>query len=397
MRQYRYRAARADGVIVKGLLEAPSDREAGVTLTATGLHPLRLELAEPWEGCRRAAGRRELAGVFRSIAALVAAGLPLERALGASESLAGKALREVLVEARAQLRAGRSLAQALEAGRGVVPPLVTGMVRAGERGSQLGRALDQVAAHLEQEADLAGRVQQALAYPLVLCVAGTASVLIIGTVVVPRFAVILADLGQQLPPSSRFLLASSSFVTDYGLALALALLGLTSLLVEWIRRPAGGLHWNRLLLGLPALGPVRLALASSRVARALGGMLHAGMPLLPALEAARHASGDHAVAERLTRVGKRVAEGQPLAAALEREKALSTSAQHLVAVGEASGQLATMSTRAGDLAALEAERGLRALVSLIEPGLVVFFGGLVAFVAAALLQAVYSIRPGAGG
>jgi type II secretory pathway component PulF len=125
-------------------------------------------------------------------------------------------------------------------------------------------------------------------------------------------------------------------------------------------------------------------------------MLHAGMPLLSALEAARHAAGDRAVAERLSQVGKRVAEGQPLAVALEREAALSASSQQLVGVGEASGQLATMTSRAGDLAALEAERGLQTLVTLIEPGLVVFFGGLVAFVAAALLQAVYSIRPGGG-
>lgn len=378
---------------MRGLLEAAGNREAGAILLDRGLHPLQLNPVEVWEGRRRSAGRRELAGVFRSIAALVGAGLPLERAVAASESLGGPALREVLIEARAQLRAGRSLAQALESGRGVVPPLVTGMVQAGERSSQLGRALDHVATHLEQEADLAGRVQQALAYPLLLCVAGTASVLVIGTVVVPRFAVILAELGQQLPPSSRFLLAASGFITRYGLALAAAGIALIWALAEWIKGP-GGVHWDRLLLGIPAVGPVRLALASSRVSRALGGMLHAGMPLLSALEASRHAAGDRAVAERLSRVRQRVAEGGTLASAIELELALSPNARQLVAVGEASGQLAGMSTRAGDLAASEAERQLRTLVSLIEPALVVFFGGLVAFVAAALLQAVYSIRPG---
>ena len=393
MQRYRYQAARPDGGIVRGLLEAEGDREAGATLLERGLHPLRLDPAEAWEGQRRSAGRRELASVFRSIAALVGAGLPLERAVGASESLAGGALRETLVEARAQLRAGRSFAHALESGRGVVPSLVTGMVRAGERSSQLGRALDHAASHLEQEADLAGRVQQALAYPLLLCIAGTASVLVIGTMVVPRFAAILGELGQQLPALSRFLLAASGFITRYGLVLAASGVALVWGLVEWIRGP-GGLYWDRLLLGAPAVGSVRLALASSRVGRALGGMLHAGMPLLPALVAARHAAGDRAVAERLGRVRERVAEGGTLAAALDREAALSPSARQLVAVGEASGQLATMSVRAGDLAAQEAERGLRTLVSLIEPALVVFFGGLVAFVAAALLQAVYSIRPG---
>jgi type II secretory pathway component PulF len=380
---------------VRGLLEAVDDRDAGASLVERGLHPLQLDVAEQWEGRRRAAGRRELASVFRSIAALVTAGLPLDRAVAASEALAGTALREMLVESRAQLRAGRSFTQALDSGRGVVPPLVVGMVQAGERSSQLGRALDHVATHLEQEADLAGRVQQALAYPLLLCIAGTASVLVIGTVVVPRFAVILADLGQHLPASSRLLLAGSGILTNYGPVMVACAVAVIWGLAEWVRG-AGGVHWDRALLGVPAVGSIRLALASSRVMRALGGMLHAGMPLLPALEASRNAAGDRAVAERLTRVRQRVAEGGTLAGALERESAVSASARQLVAVGESSGQLASMSTRAGDLAALEAERALRTLVSLIEPALVVFFGGLVAFVAAALLQAVYSIRPGGG-
>jgi type II secretory pathway component PulF len=89
-----------------------------------------------------------------------------------------------------------------------------------------------------------------------------------------------------------------------------------------------------------------------------------------------------------------VAQGTPLAAALEREVALSPSALQLVAVGELSGRLGDMTQRAGDLAAQDAERGLRTLVTLLEPVLILAFGGLIAFVAVALLQAVYSLRPG---
>jgi len=138
---------------------------------------------------------------------------------------------------------------------------------------------------------------------------------------------------------------------------------------------------------------VRLALATSRIARALGGMLSAGMPLLAALDAAGEAAGDLAVAARLKRARERVTQGAPLSASLEREGALAPGALQLVQVGESSGRLADMARRAGDLAAQEAERGLKALVTLVEPALIVAFGGLVAFVAAALLQAVYSIRP----
>jgi len=267
------------------------------------------------------------------------------------------------------------------------------MLRAGERGGRLGPALEQVATHLEQEADLIARVQQALAYPALLIVAGTASVLMIGTLVVPKFATVLADLGEELPASTRMLLAGSSFLSGHGLLMAALTAAVAWWLASWIKKPEGGLRWDRLLLATPVVGAVRHTLATARVSRALSGMLHSAMPILPALDAARDAAGDRAVAERIGRVRERVAEGQALTPALERERALSASALQLFAVGESSGQLATMSGKAGDLAAQEAERGLHTLVGLLEPALVVLFGGLVAFVAAALLQAVYSIRP----
>ncbi len=100
-----------------------------------------------------------------------------------------------------------------------------------------------------------------------------------------------------------------------------------------------------------------------------------------------------AIAERLLRARERVVQGTALAAALEREDALSPSALQLVVVGESSGRVAEMALGAANLAAQEAERGLRTLVTALEPALIVAFGGMVAFTAAALLQAVYSLRP----
>jgi len=291
------------------------------------------------------------------------------------------------------LRRGETFAQGLGATRGVVPGIVVGMVRAGERGSQLPVALAQVATHLEQEAELIARVRQALAYPLLLGVVGVASVLVIGTVIVPRFAELLGDLGQDLPPATRILLVGSSLLSHYWFLLIPALAMALALAIEMLRRPVSRRRIEHALLTMPVIGPVRLALATARVARALGGMLAAGMPLLAALDAAREAAGDLAVAERLVRARERVTEGAPLSASLEREGALAPSALQLVQVGESSGRLADMARRAGDLAAQEAERGLKTLVTFVEPALIVAFGGLVAFVAAALLQAVYSIRP----
>jgi type II secretory pathway component PulF len=393
MSAFRYRAARTDGAIVDGLLDAPTAGQAGVVIADRGLFPISVLPAEVVAGARRSASRRDLAIVFQSIAALVSAGVPLERAVASSAALARGALRDTLADARTRLQQGVGIAQAFAAAGGVVPGIVLGMLRAGERGSQLPLALEQVAKHLEQEAELVARVRQALAYPLLLAVVGVASVLVIGTVIVPRFADLLGDLGQELPPATRMLLVGSSLLSHYWFLLIPAVAGLVALGVEVTRRPVSRRRIEEALLAVPFVGPVRLALATSRIARALGGMLAAGMPLLAALDAAGEAAGDVAAAARLGRARERVAAGAPLTASLEREAALAPGALQLVQVGESSGRLADMARRAGDLAAQEAERGLKALVTLVEPALIVAFGGLVAFVAAALLQAVYSIRP----
>lgn len=393
MTPFRYRAARDDGGIVEGTVDAGSSDQACRLIADRGLYPITVAGVEAAELARRPASRRDLAIVFQSIAALMSAGVPLERAVASSEPVARGALRETLAAARTRLHEGYSFAEALGAGQGVVPGIVLGMLRAGERGSQLPLALEQVARHLEQEAELVARVRQALAYPLLLTVVGVASVLVIGTVIVPRFGELLGDLGQDLPAATRVLLVASTLLSHYWFLLVPAIAGGIAFGGEVTRWPTIRLPVDEALLRTPLVGPVRLALATSRIAGALGGMLAAGMPLLAALEAAREAVGDRAVADRLGRARERVTQGAPLSASLAREGVLAASALQLVQVGESSGRLAEMARRAGDLAAQEAERGLKTLVTLVEPALIVTFGGLVAFVAAALLQAVYAIRP----
>jgi len=331
MSAYSYRAARQDGAIVTGAIEAESHGQASATLASRGL--FAIAVAPAMEDRRPAASRRDLAIVFRGIAALVSSGVPLERAIAANEPLASGALRHTLTTARERLREGASFASALAVGRGVVPELVIGMIRAGERGSQLGPALEQIAAHLEQEAELVARVRQALTYPLFLAVAGAASVAVITTVVVPRFAAILGDLGQQLPPATRLLLGVSQFLSHFWIPLLFLAALATWGAVEWLRRPAGRKQVEEALLKLPVIGPLRRALATARVMRALGGMLRAGMPLLPALDAARDAAGDLAIAERLERSRERVVQGAPLASALEREMPIADRNCQHAAVG----------------------------------------------------------------
>jgi type II secretory pathway component PulF len=338
--------------------------------------------------------RQDVAIVLRSIAELLHAGVPLDRAVRATRPVATPRVQPAIDELLRLLAAGRPFADALGVAEGLGGPDIVAMVRAGERAGRLGDALDRIASQLERELELLGIVRQALAYPAVLAVAGTASIAVIATIVVPRFAALLSDAGQSLPPATAALIGVTAAFRRFGVPLAAASVALVAIGVRVVRQPSGRLAWHRLLLRVPILGPLRHGLASARALQALATALGAGVPLAPALTLVRDATGDAAIAERIARARERVLGGSPLASALQGEEAIHPSALQLLAVGEASGQLGVMAERGSRLVRADAERRLRTAAGMIEPLLILVFGGLISLVAAALLQAVYSLRPG---
>jgi len=389
---FRYAAARVDGATVKGRLDAASRPDAAALLSARGLYPVRIEPVVDgvsWWPPRPSTRARAI--VIQSLATLVDAGLPLERALDATQQVTTGRLRTALNHASSRVREGASLASALGGESGAFSGVTLGLIRAGERGVGLGSALQQAASQLEREAESAARVHTALAYPALLAVAGTISSAVIVLFVVPRFAAILGDLGETLPRATRMLIGLSNLVRHYGLLLAAFTIGGATLLARLATRHRQVVH--RELLRVPVVGSLRLGLASARVSRTLAALLGTGTPALQALAIAEGAAGDEEVAARIARARERVAEGMGMAAALTRTQALTPAALQLLAVGEQSGRVGPVLLKAADLDESRAERMLRVLVGLLEPALIVAFAGMVAFVAAALLQAVYSVRP----
>lgn len=392
MTAFRYEAARADGGTVRGRLEATSGPAAAAILSARGLYPVRVEAATDalsWWPPRPSTRARAI--VIESLATLVAAGLPLEKALQATEQVATGRLGEVLHRAAERVREGASLGAALGAEPGMFSGVTLGLIRAGERGVGLGAALQQAAAQLEREAESAARVRTALAYPALLAVAGTLSTAVIVLFVVPRFAAILGDLGETLPRATRMLIGVSALVRHYGLLLVAIVGGGAALIGTEIVKHREAFH--RGLLRLPVIGDLRLGLAAARVSRTLAALLETGTPALQALAIAEEAAGDQEVAARMRRARDRVAEGAGIGSALAATRALTPAVLQLLAVGEQSGRVGAVLRKAADLEESRAERTLRVLVSLLEPALIIAFAGMVAFVAAALLQAVYSVRP----
>lgn len=388
-----YRAAHRDGHLETGVVQAASREAAGQALAARGLFALELRpdrAAEP-RGARLPVA--DLALGLRVLATLLDAGLPLARALSAMDDLVPASWRAGLPAVREAVRQGGTLASALSSSALGVPPLVIGMVQAGEAGSGIAPAVRRAAELTEQAAATRRALRSALAYPLVLAVAGLLSVALMVTVVLPRFATILADLGQDLPQGARMLLAASDAVRAGWLpALAAVVLSLVAWRA-WVSGEAGRRAWDAFLLALPVVGDVRRASAVSRFAAALAALLDSGVPIAPALQHASRAMGDAALAARVLTARDAVVAGGGLARALEGADALTPTAARLLRAGEEAGQVAGMLQHASRIEGERAELRVKGAVRLLEPLLIVGFGGLVAVVAGSLLQAVYSIRP----
>jgi len=389
---FEYEAARSDGVVVRGLVDAVSGPEAAAVLSARGLFPLAVEPRRAiTRGWRSRPSLRAEATFFQAIASLVDAGVPLERALAASTSVAAGTLRDSIARVADRVRQGSSLTASLGA-EGMFSPVAIGLVRAGERGVGLASGLLQAATQLEHEAESRARIRAALTYPALLATVGSGSVALIVFYVIPRFAALLGDLGQTLPPATRLLLGATEVLRHYGVLLAIAVVGGAVWVIRHIEQRRAG--WHGWLLGLPLIGRIRHAFATSRASRTVAALLATGTPALDALRVAAEAVGDQAIVQRLLQARDRVAEGASLSAALRATNAMTDVALQLAGIGEGSGRLPALLAKAADLEEQGAEGRLKALVGLLEPALIIAFAGLVAFVAAALLQAVYAVRPG---
>lgn len=389
---YSYRAAHRDGALESGVLEAESRDHASAALTERGLFPIEISVAREHASDRRALPAGDLAVGLRVLATLLESGLSMSRALAAFAELAPSSWAPALQPLADSMRAGRSLGAALAASPLEFPPVVVGIVQAGESGSGIGTAVRRAAELTESAAARRSAIRAALAYPVILAVAGAASVALLVGVVLPRFSAILSDLGQSLPPATRFVLAVSEFTRAAALPALVVTLVVAIAFRAWLRSEQGARRWAALVLEVPLFGTVRFSAATARVCSALGALLESGVPVSAALAHAARAAGDAEVAARIQAARESIVAGQGIASALGAERAVTVTAVRLVRAGEETGQLPAMLWHAAKLEGELAERHLRSAVRLLEPALIILFGGMVALVAAALLQAIYSVR-----
>ena len=394
---FTYRTVDARGRRARGVADSESQERLTQLLESRGLLVLDIERAGPRAVVSQTlrASRRDVLELTRALAALLAAGLPLSRALATASHIVPERVTALLDDLRARTARGDSLASALGAHDGQFPAMYRGVVRAGERSGDLPGAFAALASQMESEDRLRARLISASIYPLLLAVGGLITCAVLVLVVLPRFAELLAGARATLPRSTATLLAIAGAARATWPVLLIAAAIVVVVFAVGRRSSRVRRAVSRCLVSAPLVGQLRRYTLGARFARLTGVLIGGGAPVLVALDDVLASIADAAAEEEIRRVRERVHDGSALYPAIADGKLFPPVLGRLIGVGEESGRLTEFLVRGAELCEERAERMLQRLVALIEPAMILLFGLLIAFVALSLLQALYGIDAGA--
>lgn len=397
MSQYRALVVARDGRTDWRVVESDSERSVATRLAAEGLTALEIRsgtrgllerLNQPirWGGL----GIASQSLLMTQLAVLIRAGLPVDRSLDLLREQAPSARqRDRLSEVLTRVRAGESLAQALEA-IAAFPPYVVGVIRAAERSGRLGQALSSLAQRMTAAATMRQHLITSLTYPAaVLGATGLALVLVL-TIVVPQFRPIFAGQEAHLPTLTRVVVALSDAVVTHGLLVVAAFAIAIALVVALARSAAGAAFVQRFRGRIPGMG-LRDQYLAGQLLGLFGMLLTNGMTVIGALPYARGAVSSLRWRAHLSEVEQRVREGLSLSRALAEAPLMPVTAIRLIEVGERSGSLADTCLHASDILSEAARARLDRIVTLVNPIAIVALGALVATLVAGVMLGIFSL------
>jgi general secretion pathway protein F len=401
MAAYEYIALDPGGRQKKGVIEADSSRQIRQILRDQGLVPLSVETATERSRApsqrrlrwRRGMSALDLALFTRQMSTLLAASLPVEEALRAVAQQTEKShISTMVMGIRSRVLEGHSLASSLGEFPSAFSHLYRSTVMAGEQSGHLDSVLENLASYTERRYDSSRNVEMAMFYPAVLFLLAVGIVGALLVYVVPDIVHVFENTGQQLPWLTAALISVSEFVRGYGWLLAL--LGVGAFFgARWLsKQPDFRLEWDRRKFEVPLVRRITRANNSSRYASTLSILTLSGVPLVEAMTIAAEVVGNTWLKRRLTEATRRVSEGASLRVALESAGHFPPMMLHMVASGEASGELDKMLAKVADYQQQELERIVTTMVRLFEPAMLLLMGGLVMLIVLAILLPILSMN-----
>ncbi len=409
MPTFSYRALQADGKIAEGVLDAPGRPDALRQMETLGLRPVNL--AENAARAKNAAGGptalgnaafkfeskkvsgKELENFTRLLSSLLAAGVPLSRALVIlHKEASAPAAKAKWKEVHNLVVDGMSLADAMAKSPETFPRVYVAMVEAGEAGGFLDVVLAQIAEFQSREKDLKGKVLTAMLYPCILLVLAVGVLIALLTFFIPMLRNLFNSIHGSLPLLTKIIISASDFVRSYGLFVAAGLVVVFFFVRAWLVSANGKRTWEGMILKTPAVGPLIAQFAMARFCRMLGTLLGAGVPLVHGLNVARRSIGNQILVDAVGQSIERVQQGGRLGQSLADCKALfPSSVLEMISVAEESGKLDVELVRVAVVTEADLDRNLKTAVALAEPLLLFLIAGFIGTIFIGMLLPVLTM------
>ena len=428
MPTFHYKALAADGQIAEGKIEAGSRAEAFRSMEGQSLRPISLkegingkhksvatkspanaatagngsadtDAAPSQKGMKLSLGSnkisaRVLENFTRLLSSLLAAGVPLSRALvilqreaaNATAKAKWKEVHDLVVD-------GMTLADAMSKSPETFPKVYVAMVEAGETGGFLDVVLSQIADFQAREKEMRGKVMTAMLYPAILLLLALFVLVFLLVFFIPRFQLLFTGFGAQLPILTRIIVGASEILRSYGLILAVVIVVAGLLARAWVVSPVGRRAWEGLVLRLPVVGNLVAQFAMSRFCRMLGTLLGAGVPLINGLNVARRSIGNQILVDAVANSIDRVKEGKALGVSLSECRTLfAGSVLEMISVAEESGKLDQELVRIANVTEGDLDRQLKTAVALAEPLMLFFIAAFIGTIFIGMVLPIFTLQ-----
>ncbi len=399
MGAFEYKAVDSSGKQARGLLEGDNARQVRQLLRERHLLPLEVtEVAEKEKkrrklGFRRGISATDLALFTRQLATLVRAGLPLEEALHAvSQQTEKPRVSSILMGVRSRLMEGHPLAVGMADFPQAFPEMYRATVAAGEQSGHLDTVLERLADYAESRQILRQKLSSAAIYPIVLSVMSLLIVTGMLVFVVPKIVGIFEDSNQKLPFLTTALISVSHLVRDYGLFGLVALAGGMFAFKRWLRQPSARRRVDSFLLRLPLVARLVRGFNNARFTRTLSILSGSGVPVLESMRIAGSVIANLPMWEAVEEATMRVREGATISHSLAARGLFPPMTVHLIASGEASGKLDEMLERAADNQERELDGLIGAMLSILEPALIIVMAIFVFIIVIAILLPIFELQ-----
>lgn len=397
---YKYVAYTSAGQRVQGIIEVDSEELAEKALWRSeyiiiNLKPVRkrpsLNLAElmpTFLGVKT----RDLIVFSRQFATLIESGITILAALQMLRDLVdSKALKAALNDIVRDVQEGESLSDSIEEHPLVFPFIYGRLVRVGERTGNMETILRQLAAYLEKQEALASKLKGAMAYPAFILVLAVGVVFLMLTTTLPAMMGLFTEFQAELPLPTRMLIAITDFTTAYKVNMMVGALLTAVLIALYVRTPIGRRQFDLLLLKLPVIGMINLQGNISRFCHTMSMLLKAGLPMTEIMDLVSRLMGNVILRGAFEKVREGMLEGRGLSEPIAEHSIFPNLLVQMVKVGEETGNLDSNLETLAVFYEEEADRKIKALTGMMEPALMLFVGGLVGFIAVAVIMPMYSL------